>query len=131
MEQAEGGRRVHLDKLRVGRRLFVVVTEMSEAHQPGSKLGRVNINAQHGVPVAPPVLTGPQPASSGSPLGRMSPHLQVHQDEHPQDAPVLPPFVMSLLTSLRFAVPWPARVVPGPYLAPFCCAPYLQLLCIA
>lgn len=100
-----------------------MVSEISEAHQPGSKRGRININAQHGVPAAPPVLTGRQPASSGSPLGRMSPHPQVHQDEHPQDTQVhqgsgSSSICDSLLTSLCFAVPWLPGCYQGPTLPP-------------
>lgn len=120
---SRGGRSIHLDKPRVERRLSVVVTEISEAHQPGSKRGRVNINAQHGVPAAPPVLTGPQWVSSGSPLGRMSPHPQGHQDEHPQDAQMhqgsrSSSIRDSLLTTLCFAVPWLPGCSQGPRLPP-------------
>lgn len=126
-EQKAGEAFFHLDKPRV-ERLSVVVTEISEAHQPGSKRGRVNINAQLGVPEALPVLTGPQPASSGSPLGRMSPHPQGHQDEHPQDAQVhqgsgSSSIRDSLLASLCFVVPWLPGCSQGSTLPPSAAPP--------
>ena len=96
--------------------------------KPGSKRGRVNINAQLGVPEALPVLTGPQPASSGSPLGRMSPHPQGHQDEHPQDAQVhqgsgSSSIRDSLLASLCFVVPWLPGCSQGSTLPPSAAPP--------
>lgn len=97
------------------RRLLSWSLARPRPHQPGSKRGHVNINAQRGVPAAPPALTGPWPKSSESP-GEDVTCAQVHRGSSSSSSHDVPPHF-----------PWPccplaANVSLGHCLAPSCCA---------